>query len=462
MIITSLGHSSFLVETDGATLAFDPWLTPRLDRFWRRNLVRERPASLPRIDVLVISHHHCDHLHVDSLAAINRDAIVIHPDAEKLPVHSGAGMGYKAIPWILRELGFERLVAVKPLQEVGFRDLTITALPSKVMFPEFLYLLEAQGTRAIFGGDAILHPKTEAFFRDRRPSIDVAFIPSHSTSPAAPLLERKQAADYGLFERRCRDAFDTYTDLFGAELTVPSSFGWRVDGIDAADRFAWVNRKIFPFTPLQAHEALQERGNRSHLPGPGDRFVLSTGCPVEIQPAGHHRPNEVAESYADLELDPDAAIPQFRPGSYGEAAFEGDPDDLVRAVLARLVGTYYWSRHCASPRPVTLRLSDGNGLDVDYALDIAGGSFSARPAKGPPAGGYSWLHPSTLKGLFDAEILFPNAFGLWVSNDNLLTEIFHHPSFFVTHLRRRHSAVPPSISRDEPDSALPAKREMSA
>ncbi|MBL6430336.1 MAG: MBL fold metallo-hydrolase [Alphaproteobacteria bacterium] len=70
----------------------------RLDRFWRRNLVSERPASLPRIDVLVISHHHCDHLHVDSLAAINRDAIVIHPDAEKLPVHSGAGMGYKAIP----------------------------------------------------------------------------------------------------------------------------------------------------------------------------------------------------------------------------------------------------------------------------------------------------------------------------------------------------------------------------
>ncbi|MBL6432606.1 MAG: hypothetical protein HPM95_22025, partial [Alphaproteobacteria bacterium] len=222
------------------------------------------------------------------------------------------------------------------------------------------------------------------------------------------------------------------------------------------DRFAWVNRKIFPFTPLQAHKALQERGNRSHLPGPGDRFVLSAGRPVEIQPAGHHRPDEVAESYADLELDPDAAIPQFRPGSYGEAAFEGDPDDLVRTVLARLVGTYYWSRHCASPRPSPCGSATATGW-MSTTPRHRRRLIQRASCKGPPAGGYSWLHPSTLKGLFDAEILFPNAFGLWVSNDNLLTEIFHHPSFFVTHLRRRHTAVPLSMSRDEPDSALPAK-----
>ncbi|WP_029057466.1 MBL fold metallo-hydrolase [Stappia stellulata] len=462
MIITSLGHSSFLVETGGTTLAVDPWLTPRLDRFWRRNLHCDITLTLPRVDALLISHHHCDHLNVESLAGINKDAIVLYPDAEKLPVHSGSGMGYKAIPWILRELGFTRLVAVKPLQEVGFRDMTITALPSKVMFPEFLYLLEVEGKRAIFGGDAILHPRTEAFFRERQPAIDIAFIPSHSTSPAAPLLERREADDYALFEKRCRDAFSAHTDLFNATLTVPSSFGWRVDGIDAADRFAWVNRKIFPFTPLQAHDALKHTGRRSHLPGSGDRFVVSAGGSVAVEPGARHAPADVADSYADLVLEPKVGIPAFRPGSYGEAPFTGDPEELVRKVLAHIVGTYYWSRHCTTPRPVTLRLSDGDGFDTDYALDIAGGTFTAQPADGRPAGGYSWLHPSTLKGLFDAELLFANAFGLWASNDNLLTEIFHHPSFFMTHLgRRSHVASPPATCNDAGTRA-PAEREMSA
>ncbi|MBL6430338.1 MAG: hypothetical protein HPM95_00405 [Alphaproteobacteria bacterium] len=120
--------------------------------------------------------------------------------------------------------------------------------------------------------------------------------------------------------------------------------------------------------------------------------MLSAGRPVEIQPAGHHRPDEVAESYADLELDPDAAIPQFRPGSYGEAAFEGDPTiSFARfwpASSAPITGAGIAQARARHP---AAQLTATGWMSTTPSTSPA--AHSARVLQRTPAGGYSWLHP---------------------------------------------------------------------
>ena len=66
-----LGHSTCLLEMGGATLLTDPVFAPRLGGFIKRNVpvVVEVP-DLPRLDAVLISHNHRDHLDRPTLRAI--------------------------------------------------------------------------------------------------------------------------------------------------------------------------------------------------------------------------------------------------------------------------------------------------------------------------------------------------------------------------------------------------------
>ena len=68
--ITWLGHASFLVQLDGASMLIDPVFSDRLAGFIRRNVPPPLPAAqLPRIDATLVSHNHYDHLDTPSVQA---------------------------------------------------------------------------------------------------------------------------------------------------------------------------------------------------------------------------------------------------------------------------------------------------------------------------------------------------------------------------------------------------------
>ncbi|MCP3141911.1 Rieske 2Fe-2S domain-containing protein [Pyxidicoccus xibeiensis] len=90
MQITFLGHAGFVVETAGAIVVMDPWLTPRgaFDSAWMqlpRNhhlapLVREKLETPGKERFLYISHEHKDHFDPDFLATVQRrDFTVLVP-----------------------------------------------------------------------------------------------------------------------------------------------------------------------------------------------------------------------------------------------------------------------------------------------------------------------------------------------------------------------------------------------
>ena len=76
--ITFVGHATLLIELDGSRLLTDPVLRSRLAHI--RRIVPPPPASAgERLDAILISHAHHDHLDVPSLRRLAGDVQVIAP-----------------------------------------------------------------------------------------------------------------------------------------------------------------------------------------------------------------------------------------------------------------------------------------------------------------------------------------------------------------------------------------------
>lgn len=84
--VTWIGHSSFLITINGISILTDPvfgdltWLYPRL---MQPGIAL---SNLPKIDIVLISHNHRDHMDKASLLAlqaINNNLTVLVPDGDK-------------------------------------------------------------------------------------------------------------------------------------------------------------------------------------------------------------------------------------------------------------------------------------------------------------------------------------------------------------------------------------------
>ncbi len=76
--VTFIGHSTFLLQLPGLNLLTDPMFSPRASPFSWAGPKRVRPpalalADLPRIDVVLVSHNHYDHLDLPSLRWLARE-----------------------------------------------------------------------------------------------------------------------------------------------------------------------------------------------------------------------------------------------------------------------------------------------------------------------------------------------------------------------------------------------------
>ena len=124
--VTWMGHSSSMVEIDGARVLIDPvwderaspmrWMGPR--RFYAPLLLLE---DLPTVDVVLISHDHYDHL---GRATVERLA-KLQPGARWV---TSLGVGA-----ILRRFGVavERITELDWTESVAVEELQITAVPAR-------------------------------------------------------------------------------------------------------------------------------------------------------------------------------------------------------------------------------------------------------------------------------------------------------------------------------------------
>jgi L-ascorbate metabolism protein UlaG (beta-lactamase superfamily) len=170
--LTWLGHSCTAIQLDGAVIVTDPVLRDRIVHLRRKHPVD--PASLGRIDVVLLSHVHHDHLDLPSLDRLDLGAQVLVP--------AGAG-------GLLRRRGFRfvREVVAGDDVDVGAVRVRVTHAEHSSSFrvgtgrtQPVGYVIA--GTRTVyFAGDTDLFQGMGALGR-----IDVALLPVAGWGPRLP------------------------------------------------------------------------------------------------------------------------------------------------------------------------------------------------------------------------------------------------------------------------------------
>jgi L-ascorbate metabolism protein UlaG (beta-lactamase superfamily) len=183
--VTFIGHSTFLIRVAGITILTDPVFSARCSPVSWAGPKRARPpgralADLPKIDLLLVSHNHYDHMDLPSLRALRRrdDPQVVTPLGNAVHL-AKAGLGQ------VRELDWWQSTTLP-------RDIRITATPARHFSARTLrdrnhslwsgFMLEAAGHRLFFAGDSGAgHHWAEIGQRLGAP--DLAFLPIGAYEP---------------------------------------------------------------------------------------------------------------------------------------------------------------------------------------------------------------------------------------------------------------------------------------
>jgi len=167
--LTWLGHSTVLIETGGRRILTDPVLGHGIGPIRRR--AEEIRHEVGVLDAVLISHLHHDHLDLDSLRSLNRDATFIVP--------AGGGRLLRRDFVDVREvakgdclsIGELRLEAT-PARHSGVR------LPFGPRAPALGYLIDGDH-RLYFAGDTDIFPG----MRLLGPGLDMAILPIGGWGP---------------------------------------------------------------------------------------------------------------------------------------------------------------------------------------------------------------------------------------------------------------------------------------
>lgn len=175
-----VGHSTYLIEVDGITLLTDPvwdnYCAPVPIPSMRRKTQPALPiADLPRIDLVLISHNHYDHLNVKTILELH----AFHPQIEWV-VPTGL------LPWFHRR-GITRVRELHWWETYREGHFTLTAVPAQHFSGRTLwdqnqtlwngYVLETPSKRLYFVGDTGYNPVDFKAIGAQWSYMDLSLIP---------------------------------------------------------------------------------------------------------------------------------------------------------------------------------------------------------------------------------------------------------------------------------------------
>ena len=138
----------------------DPWFS-EMPFYHPGEPIARQPSELPRLDAVLISHHHYDHCDLAAFAAY-RD--------QDVPMIAGPVAGRA------RAAGFTDVRALPTWATAQIGDLSITAAPGLYAVYEITFVISAAGRSVYFAGDTMLIPELRTL-PDRFARFDAALLP---------------------------------------------------------------------------------------------------------------------------------------------------------------------------------------------------------------------------------------------------------------------------------------------
>jgi L-ascorbate metabolism protein UlaG (beta-lactamase superfamily) len=183
--VTFINHSTFLIQVDGINILTDPIWSERAGPFSWIGPKRKRPPGvqiedLPRIDFILLSHNHYDHLDVGTLRQIS---------AKHQPVIF-TSLGIKAF---LERKGIPGSVEMDWWDEIPFKEMIIQSVPAQHFSARGTldrdrtlwcgFVIKRNQGNIYFAADTGYNEKIFRKIAERCGPIDLAFIPIGAYKP---------------------------------------------------------------------------------------------------------------------------------------------------------------------------------------------------------------------------------------------------------------------------------------
>jgi len=210
-----LGHSSFLLQMQGANVLIDPVFAMRLIVLRRQRRPGVKVKDLPPIDVVLLTHAHMDHLNRPTLRRIARATRLQTGRAPIVVVPSG-------VEDLVADLGFREVRSLRWWRQTQVAGLEVTFTPAKHwgarMFSDTHRLFggyvicDAAGHRVYHSGDTAYFDGFKEIGRRLHPQ--VALLPIGAYFPDS----------YRAVHTSPEEGLQAFVDV-GAETMIPMHFG---------------------------------------------------------------------------------------------------------------------------------------------------------------------------------------------------------------------------------------------
>ncbi len=169
------GHACVCIEGAGATVLSDPLISYQYDS----PIPRYTFADLPeKIDCVVITHNHSDHLVLETLLQIRHKV-----DTVIVPRSNGGALADPSMKLLLESVGFRKVVGLDELERVELADGFVMGAPflgehaDLDIRSKMAYAVRLAGKTTYLGADSNnLAPKMYAHVRDAVGPVDLQFV----------------------------------------------------------------------------------------------------------------------------------------------------------------------------------------------------------------------------------------------------------------------------------------------